>query len=264
MPMVRALAMCLLLAGCGSKGTSTGGEGGAPIATSDMEIGALVTAMDAATVVIDVSLDDGEFFGTEYVLTGGDALSACAQDRCSALRDDFSLSEFPVNVLFPGGYKNTLHYIANEPYVISFSRRTGDQAPRSVVTLPEPFEITHPTDGQQVTDGDLITVVWGSPATESTVVDISAECEHVDSVVSRVGGTRRRDRDADGVLQISVEDVLDNLDVLGESPAPLRRCDFNVAVTQERRGTIDPAFEGGYINGRVVRSVNMHYVPAPQ
>jgi hypothetical protein len=58
--------------------------------------------------------------------------------------------------------------------------------------------------------------------------------------------------------------VLDNLDVLGESPAPLRRCDFNVAVTQERRGTIDPAFGGGYINGRVVRSVNMHYVPAPQ
>ena len=256
MPTIRLLALCLLLAGCDSKGSASGGEGGGPIATADMEIGAFVTAMDIGTVIVYVSLDDGEFFGTQYIATGGDALSACVQGRCSDLRSDFSLSEFPSNVLFPGGHKNTLPYIADEPYVISFSRRRGAQAPRSVVTLPPPFpsrcprpDSRSPTASRSRCFGcrrpQTTRRSWKLAPNARTWIQSSRTSAHEGATWISTALLRSASKRCWSISTSSAN-----------HPQPLRGCDLSVAVTQERRGTIDPAFGGGYIYGRVVRSVN--------
>src|SRR5687768_15177064 len=118
--------------------SSDGGEGDTPIATREMYISASVEAEDDVTAELSVSLHNGDpLLGTYFLLTGGDALSACVGAQCSPLTREPPFSD----------YEAELPYAAETTYTISLARAVGAGAPNSVVALPAPFTILAPASG---------------------------------------------------------------------------------------------------------------------
>jgi hypothetical protein len=128
--------------------SSEGGQDGTPITTREMHISAYVEADDDLTAEISVTLHNGDpLFGTTFLLSGGDALSACVGAQCSPLVREPAFTN----------YEAALPYAAEMPYTISLARANGVSAPNSAVALPVPFAILAPVPGLSVTDGDTIT-----------------------------------------------------------------------------------------------------------
>ena len=260
-PLTLATTFVGACSGGDTAGTSDGGQGGTPIATREMYISAIVEAEDDVTAEVSVSLHNGDpLFGTEFLLTGGDALSACVGVQCSPLTREPPLSD----------YEAELPYAAETAYTISLTRATGASAQNSVVTLPVPFTILAPAPGLHVTDGDSVTVQW-APAGADDDVDVWAQtrCKHVNRslYVPVLLPSIRRGRLAEnvdsGTIVADVNTILDSGWMLFPWDDPIVRCDIVIEIFQERVGTIDTPFGGGNILGRVSRTVTLDYTPPP-
>jgi len=248
------LATTVVISACEGGGTSSsdGGEGGTPIATREMQISASVEAEDDVTAEISVTLYDSKL-GT-FLLTGGDALSACVGALCKPLTYEARHS----------AYEAELPYLAETAYTISLSRAGGTGAPNSSVALPVPFAILAPAPGLNVTDGDSVTVQW-APAGADDVVDVMAEtrCTHptMDHLLSL--GSLRRGRLAEnvdsGVYVADVDTILDSRWVIFTPREPASTCQIVIEVVQKRVGTIDTGFVSGSVRGVVSRKVTFDY-----
>jgi hypothetical protein len=241
----------LATVGCSSKDSSTGGDDGGPIATGKMHIRAAVEAPDESTVTVSASLHDGKILGTEYVLTGGDSLRACVVARCSQLEHDSGLP-------FAGeDYGAELPHFSLIPYTISFSRSVGANAPSSAVTLPIPFSILAPPPNLRVTDGDMVTVQWSPEgAGEDVQLNVNGICEREDGGHPVFAGPRLAKNVVGGSFVVSVDAMVRSID---ELYGPVKRCEITLVVSHEHLGTIDAAFAGGSIVGRVSRTVMLDY-----
>jgi hypothetical protein len=254
----RAFAVAVPFVGACS---SSGGGGEGAVETQAMHLHASVQAADASRATVRVSLDNGEVFLTStYILTGGDELRACVLGTCAAL-ERVSMGLFAA--VFPPNYAADLPYAPDADYVVSLIRSRGTGAPSSTVTLPPPFEVASPADGDRVTDGGVIDVIW-SPinANERGRLEAHVRCEHSDGAITEMSGGVYDDADADGVIEVTVEQLLWNLACGGRSAAPLARCSLTLDVVHRRSGTIDAGYAGGWLHGAAVRSVTLEYTPA--
>jgi len=250
----------VLLVACGKTDSSDGGPGGTPIRTREMHMTATVEAADEITTKISVRLHSGDprigdwrlddLFGTDYHLTGGDALDACVGAQCKRLTHDVLLN-----------YETDLAYVAEMPYTIALSRSVERSAPSSVVTLPVPFTILTPSPGLRVTNGDWVTVQW-SPSGANEIVGLvgEARCEHADNL--RTTRALRLATDVNtGTFVVQVDEILGARPGFPLTQARIMRCDVKIEVAHERRGTVDAAFGGDRIVGAVVRTVTLDYIP---
>jgi hypothetical protein len=256
------LATTVAICACGGGGTtssSDGGQGGTPITTREMYMSANVETEDDTAAEISVSLHNGDpLFGPDFVLNGGDAMSACVAAQCSPLTRDPLLSV----------YAAKLPYVAETIYTISLSRAVGTSAPNSVVALPVPFAILAPPSGLRVTDGDSVTVQW-APAGVNDVVDVWAQtrCDHRHrSLPVNLPSVRRGRLAANvdtGTIVADVDTILDSGWMLFPWDEPIVRCEIAIEVLHQRVGTIDTPFGGGSIRGLVSRKVTLDYTPEP-
>ena len=226
-----------------------------------MYISANVEAEDDVTAKISVTLHNGDpLFGTSFLLTGGDALSACVGAQCSPLTREPPFTD----------YEAELPYAAETTYTISLARAAGASAPNSVVALPVPFTILAPASGLRVTDGDSVTVQW-APAGADDVVDVWAEtrCDHenrslyIPVLLPSVRRGRLAENVDSGVVVTDVDTILDSGWALFPWDDPIVRCKIAIEVIHARAGTIDTPFGGGYISGLVSRKVTLEYAPGP-
>lgn len=257
-----ALTALIPLQGCTSKSSSSGGLGGGPVPTRQMHLDIRVEAKDAGTAVVSGRLSDGRALGTQYRLDGGDYLRACVGPQCRNLRDDFDISDilFP---FFPDGYSNGLGYYADTDYVVSFYRPDAEDASDSRVTLPQPFDIVYPAANQEVTDGDSVWVEWLPVGTGERIdVDTHTECEHIDGLKSTDRSSIGYDGDGDGRELLDVDAAVNDALEHPTSFTRVHSCRITVQVSHERRGVIDPAFDGGEIVGVVSRKVRLTYYPS--
>lgn len=254
--MNRLLSLALIaVAGCSSKNSSSGGANGAPIGTEDMHFNASVEASDDTTAKVRVWLNDGRvLFPTKYHLTGGDTLTACVLGTCTGLGYDLILVT----------YEAELPYVADQDYTISLNRgtATGTSAPGSSVTLPPPFQITLPVDGEQVTDDSIVLVAWSPIGSGDPVrTETTGTCRHEDGALTVAPGGIVIDFDRDGVAEVSIDDLLQTVEILAESTTPVQRCAITIDVIHGRTGNVASAYAGGFFVGRTVRSVSLTYLP---
>jgi len=257
-----ALLACLQFQACTTKGSSTGGIDGGPVPTRQMHLDVRIEAKDASTAAVSARLTDGRVLGTQYRLDGGDYLRACINAQCRNLRDDFDIADllFP---FFPDGYSNGLGYYADTDYVVSFYRPHAEDAPNSRVSLPQPFDIVYPVANQEVTDGESVWIEWlPIGQAERIDVDTHTECYHIDGLKTSERASIGYDENRDGRELLDVDAVIRETLRLPVSPTPVHRCRITVQVSHERRGAIDPAFDGGEIVGVVSRKVRVDYYPS--
>src|SRR5262245_42034450 len=257
------LALCIGVAvgACTPTSSSTGEPNGGPVPTARMRMHLVVESRELSRTVVSAYLDNGVLFGQQYRLDGGDYLRACVSGECKNLRDDFNA----IDVLFPfypSGYNNSFTFLSDSDYVVAFNRPAGGNAPNSKVSLPPAFDIVSPVTNLQVTDGDVVWVEWlpiGSG--ERISVDSDADCFHADGTRSDSSGPHGYDADRDGREVLNVDDVVRSARTPSIALAPIDRCDIDIVVKHERRGTVDPAFDGGESIGLVRRKVRLIYYP---
>jgi hypothetical protein len=270
----RAFLVCVLLAagsiaaGCSDSNTSYGS--GETIRVQEMQFRAVVSATDSTSAAVEAQLVDARSVPEKlYRLLGRDELVACIISTCVTLRDTFPLAA-PV---LSGGYRGVLPYIPDEYYVISLSKATGTAvdlqlqasgfSANSFVKLSPPFEITSPADSEQVTDGSLIAVGWAPVNSgEQAQVETAAQCRHQDGAVTIPRSEVFDDLDGDGLVQVAVDEILQNLASSAQSAAPVRGCDIAIRVVYRRLGSVDGVFSSGTYEGDTARSVSVTYFPS--
>jgi len=247
------VALVTLLQSCGDpKSSSTSGPEGGPVPTSSMTIALRVESGESGIAVVRANLNDGHFLGKSYRLDGGDFFRACMTGVCRNMADNDSLDS--------PDYIARFDYRPGVEYVVSFNRQGAQSAPDSRVTLPQPFTIVTPADGQQVTDGDTVLVTWsptGAPARVSLRYD--AECNHLSGAFGVSSGSLSLDSNADGRESVSIDPIVTF--ARSGSTSPITRCSIEVIVSHELQGRIDPAFHDGTAVGIVSRKVTLDYIP---
>ena len=256
-----ALCIGVAVSACTPTSSSTGEPNGGPVPTARMRMHVVVESREPSRAVLSAYLDNGVLFGQQYRLDGGDYLRACVSGECKNLRDDFGV----IDVLFPfypSGYSNSFTFLSDVDYVVAFNRPAGGNAPNTRVSLPPGFDIVSPVANLQVTDGDTVWVEWLPIGLGERIdVDSDADCIHVDGMRSDSNGPHRYDPDRDGRELLYIDDIVHEARVSPIALAPIDRCDIDIVVKHERRGSVDPAFDGGEIVGIVRRKVRLIYYP---
>lgn len=124
-------------------------------------------------------------------------------------------------------------------FTIAFLRGDEDEnAPESVVTLPEPFELMVGADTASRADDD-VEYTWDPPADGSVAWDLTGEC-----IDSTSGSTPD-----DGTNSIAAGNIEPKFSDDAE-----KECTAKLVVGRSQKGTIDTAFtEGGSIVAKQVR-----------
>jgi hypothetical protein len=243
-------AAVMLLQSCGAKSSSKGGPGGGPIPTSTMNIDFRVESSEPGVAVARVNLHDHTVGGSSFRLDGKDSLRACLNAECHNMASNESILAPDYIARFP--------YQQGVDYVVSFNRKKGGNAPNSRVSLPPPFTIVTPANGQQVTNGDTVVLEW-SPAGAPALVSLSyaADCTMASGPHAFSFGTLGTDANADGRESVSVSPM-----VTFTNPVPaVTRCSIELTVSHEFQGQVDPAFDGGIARGIVSRKITLDYIP---
>lgn len=248
------LTSSIFLHACGGspKSSSTAGPGDGPIPTHRMTLELTVESNEPGEVVVRANLNDGKTLPRSYRLDGGDYLRACAIGTCRNMADN--------NSVYEPDYLARFDYLANVDYVVSFNRREAVSAPDSRAALPPEFYIATPADGQQVSDGDTVTLSWmpsGPPA--RVRLSYHAECDLPGGAVWFSSGALGQDDDGDGTRLIEVDPMVTPATPGAALPT---RCSIDMIVEHELTGKVDPAFnKNSTARGIVSRKVTLDYIP---
>jgi hypothetical protein len=268
-------ASALALVACGGGKSSSNGDNGNPVPTSAMEIHMSVdrsysyssTSGPIARVV--VVLEDARPeqwlpppsqspapsappIKPRIELDGGDNLQACVANQCK------QMTAHRVAFPNPGGlfYDAELPRIEGTPYRVSLLRPPGrNSAPETSATLPIDSALVFPLDGQQVTDGETITVAW-SPVDPAATATVSSwiNCTFAPPTGDRLESlTDVVDESRSGSVELSIDAML--AAVLADRPhtpapqTPVTGCRISLDLYLERAGVVDPAFAPGTAYG---------------
>jgi len=170
-------------------------------------------------------------------LTGGDTLQVTADGETKTLDGSGHsyIATFDVDA-------------AGTEFIFAFLRDGDDDAPMSVVELPEPFELEVTTAEVQRTVDDL-EFTWEPEGDGDIGVHVDGTCLFFES-----GATPD-----DGSHSVPPEDLEGPGDDDGDE------CTGTVELTRSQPGSIDDAFtEGGEIRARHVRTDTFKSVPPPE
>lgn len=179
-----------------------------------------VTATSATSATVHVDLKTGgDESNTFVILSSGDRLVATAggEEKTMQAVDD---GEYEAS--FGTGAADT-------EVVVRLEREADDPAPNSRGTLPAPFDIASPADGDSMSRAEAMTVTWdaGSGA-DSVTIEFDGDCIFVESI--DVPGDSGSYSVAAGTLKPT------------DSKDP-GTCDVTMKVSRARGGSADPAFD---------------------
>ena len=232
---ISLVALALLATGCES------------IESTDVLTDAIyadfVASSDGSTTHTTATLRTGGATSNTFVnLEGDDVLSVTADGLTQEMTEGYLGDIYVYDADFDLSAADT-------EFVFSLERTIDAGAPDSRCTLPEPFDLTLPEDGETYSrELDDLTVTW-TPAGEQDLVrvTVSGDCMW-DEVVDVEGDP--------GTVVIPAGTLL-SLDE--DNPAA---CDATVTVQRRRPGTLDAGFgEGGAIYGVQARTRSIRVDP---
>lgn len=233
MRICAALAVPLALSGCRETTPSE--------YVSTRRITALIDvtaeSADRATVRAELHVE-GAASGTYVVLDQGDELSVTAGGETKTLR-----------AVGQGVYEATIKTGAAVEVTVDFDREKHADAPASKVTLPPPFTLESPAEGEALSRaGDAIDILWRDGAAVGGRVELSGSCIAPVSLAVAAGSTG-----------LTIE--AGALKPAGEKDAD-DTCEVELSVTFTRQGTADPALDReSRVTGHQVRRVLFDSAP---
>ena len=141
-----------------------------------------------------------------------------------------------------------IHYVASfaegacaEEITISLERQLGEDAPGSVIELPESFDFVQPEEGASHSrSSESLTVEW-TPSDDSASMELRYEGSCCSSFSEDVNDSR-------GSHKIGAGDVEPADKFYDES------CDAELELTRVQEGQLDPALGDGAMEARVERT----------
>ncbi len=235
-----ALSAAALAVGCGAE----------DVGSSTQETNGLHAIFEAVasgdgTTRVEAQLRVGGPNGTYLFLDGGDRLVASADGEEVDMGENSSgdrhwfLSRFETDA-------------DNTEFQIQFLRGDEDKADatESIVTIPKPFSMGIEgidDEGDPIERGQDITVTWSNTDGGTILIDVSGSCiwDFDDEV------------DDSGEYTIASEDIrVQSLDE-GED------CDVEITLERNRKGSVDPGYDGGEFWARQRRAFVFTSTPAP-
>lgn len=230
--MKRFLLLGVILLGCSEEVEST------DVRTTGVYPEFTVTATGNGSSRVEARLKVGGNNSNTFLdLTGGDTLEVTVDGETKTLdgNDETYSATFDVDA---GGTE----------FIFAFLRDGDDDAPMSVVELPEPFEMEVTTAEAQRTVDD-VELTWEPEGPGDVDVHVDGDCFFFHA----------GDTPDDGAHSVAAEDLVGPGDDDGEE------CTGTVELTRNERGTIDDAFtEGGEIVARHVRRDTFKSLPPPE
>ncbi len=140
----------------------------------------------------------------------------------------------------------------NTQFYVSLLRSEDASVFSTRVTLPEPFELSLPQDGQSISRTQAILISWDNVSTNTMELFISGECGSTDKV--------------NKVIAIGTDTgqyLLNSNEFSGEIEFPLvSTCDLNLSVKRLRTGSLSSEFGmGGSASG--VQQVTKRIISTP-
>jgi hypothetical protein len=192
----------------------------------EIEVAANGSGTSKVTVRLKVGGDNSDTF---LDLKGDDTLEVTVGDDTKTMDQSGNeyIASFPTDA---GGTEFSIAFLRGED---------DDDAPSSVVTLPEPFDLSLGVTTASRADDD-VEYMWDPPGDGDIYWQLSGECIDVKSGDTPDDGSHSI---AAGQIEPKFEDDKD------------KDCTANLALERSLAGTIDPAFtEGGSIVAKQVRS----------
>ncbi|MFK7987620.1 MAG: hypothetical protein AB8I08_16490 [Sandaracinaceae bacterium] len=231
--IVSRVSLLVVLVGCGP------GEdhpSSSELPTSAMRISMALDADGSGRTHVEVNayIDSGGWGSVNVELTDGDRFRAYAPHGDSAelgVHHEYSNVDYRAQFDddMPGGV-----------FRVAFEREAEESAPVSEVEMPEPFEITSPEPGRTFGYEDRDVVLQWAPRS-SDPIDIFVRGECFEAIHLELD-------DDPGTVRLSDLFQMDGV----RSSAP---CEAVARVRRTRGGSVDPAYEGGSIRARQVRTV---------
>jgi hypothetical protein len=186
---------------------------------------------------VRVSLRAGDSDSMTWVeLDGGDRLYAHRDDLRVRLSEfDSSFERFEYGTAFDGE-------LADKAVRVEFRRERFADAENSLVTLPEPFELTlNSATGDFQTGVDPVSLSWGAGSEDTIAVEVKGDC------IVDYGSSAMPDTGTVTLPPQALEAW--SSEVSGST------CSATVSVRRVRAGVLDAQFEGGRISAAQVREV---------
>lgn len=235
-------AVAVLLAGCSSSGTDVDSD---QVVTRNIWAGMNLEAKGNGNTRVKVELNENRDGGSNIRLSANERLEVNASGLVVTLEEDLDLADIDYEGSVPTDVGGTL-------FRISLYRADGTINGGSIATIPEPFEIASPVRRQNYTVGDDIPIIWNGAGFGTIELLVSTQCPaigggttfsaewfEINDTGTRLFDTRK--------LRIAKSTVA----VAGS------RCDLQIELERERRGTLDSAFRGGgFVVAKQVRSVD--------
>jgi hypothetical protein len=238
----------LFVAGCAVAGlwllacTNTESEN---VKTKGIHADIDITATGNGQTTVDASLRVGSASNTYLNLTGGDELFALKGTEKKEMSER--------QLLGAVWYSATFDVDAAETeFVVAFERESDASAPNSHGTLPAAFSLSAPAESAEFGRvADTVTITWSPTVTGNT-----------DRMHVYANGTciQAYDKDLDGdpgTATIPPNTFKEPTDTDQQG----KTCDVTIELRRTRPGQVDPAFEGGDVIGRQVRSVKIRSKP---
>jgi hypothetical protein len=223
-----------------SLGTACESIESSDIRTSGVYANFEAKANGEGATLISASLTVGENSNTYLDLVEGDTLQASFEDETTTMERNNLGTMVWYETTFPTDAKDST-------FTLSFQREEDDSAPNSSVSLPAPFEITVPSQGDSFSmSADKIDIAWNNSDTDDEMqIIISGDCFYGQNIsVENDPGVY--------IVEQAILEPIDDQDT----------CTGTLTIIRKRLGTIDINYgEGGEIQGLQVRHLTLNLHP---
>jgi hypothetical protein len=207
--------------------------------TSGMAATITVSADGSGTSTVTTRLSTDANALNSIQLDSGDILSATADTQSEDMSVTNVLGDITYNATFSGGGQG------GTPYIIALNRRAGFiSAPSSLVSMPQPFDITEPSSSSTISRSDDVTVTYDMSGTS----DAMSWSVTSGACASAASGSLSSDS---GSFTISKGALAPT-----EANEQTATCQVTITLERTRSGTIDPHYGyGGTITAAQTRSI---------
>lgn len=217
----------------------------ASIDSSDIKTSGIYADFEAksngeGTTLVSANLKVGQNSNTYLDLVEGDTLQVSFQEETATMERKnlgsmiWYESRFPTDEL-------------DSSFTLNFQRENDDSAPDSNVSLPAPFEITVPSQGDSFSmSADKIDIAWNNSGSDDEMkIMISGDCFYGQNITI----------ENDPGVYIIDNAILEPID-------ETNNCSGKLTLMRKRFGSIDDNFgEGGEFTGLQVRHITINLTP---
>lgn len=219
------------------------------LSTSGIFANITVSNNDVGGISVSSTLTAGSGLGATYVdLSGGDALSSLylgAQKSMVRHKNVLGI------ISYDSTYNSAQPYGVDNMVTVSFNRPSHQDAPNSYVTLPDPIA-NFAISATSVTVDQSVSVNWDTIPGKSYSLEVNVSlngCKNAQGETSSISSTSYKTDN--GSHSFVINNIL----------SPGYTCPSGstgiVTVRRVRNGTIDPAYDGGIIKAKYIKTVGI-------